>query len=327
MAQKKIAIIGLGNIAARHLKNIKTLYPDMQTIAVSSSGRKIVEPVENIDKVTTIEGLASENIDYAIVSSPATFHERHLSCLLKFKVPVFIEKPVAADIQGAEKIGEMAKWHNARISIGYCLRFMPALMYVKQCLEQQHIGNVLNVDVSVGQYLPGWRKSKDYKDSVSVSRFLGGGVLLELSHELDYLQWLFGELRYKFAILRNTSELDIEVEEIADLVLEAGKGIVCNVHLDFIQKQPQRHCSFIGSLGRIEWDLIENTIYLYKDGKKECIYAKPDWDRNEMYLDMLSDFILPAEKNNSLRPYLDESIKIVKLIETIKHQAVWGAKI
>lgn len=321
---KKIAIVGLGNIAGRHLRNIKALYPEMQTIAVSSSGRSIDGLIENADKVIDMASLLEERPDYAIICSPATFHARHASHLATLGIPLLIEKPIAADVAMAEQLQELARKSLPLVAVGYCLRFMPSAAVIKQLLEENAIGEIFNVMASVGQYLPDWRKGKDYRSSVSVSKALGGGVLLELSHELDYLQWLLGSLTYKYAELRNTSELALEVEEIADLVLATDKGAICYLHMDFLQKQPQRQCVLIGSQGRIEWNLLENSVYVYRNGKAECLYAEPQWDKNEMYLSMLKDFIEPEPERTSVRSSVSEAVGVVRLIDVIKNNAVWG---
>ena len=142
---------------------------------------------------------------------------------------------------------ELIKIHektHTPTAVGYCLRYMPSAIKMKELLDQKKIGNIYNAFVDIGQYLPDWRPSIKYRDSVSSKLILGGGALLELSHEIDYLQWLFGSLEVHYAQLRSSSELNLEVEELVDLVLISEIGTVCNVHLDFLQKKASRQHFF-----------------------------------------------------------------------------------
>ena len=144
-----------------------------------------------------------------------------------------------------------------------------------------------NVSVCAGQFLPDWRSLKNFKNSVSAKKNLGGGVLLELSHEIDYIQWLLGPVKVHYAKLRSSSELNLEVEEIADAVLVSNTGTICNMHLDFLQKKVTRTCSFIGEKGKLDWDLLTNTITLYTKYETVCLFDKPNWDSNDMYICLL----------------------------------------
>ena len=78
----------------------------------------------------------------------------------------------------------------------YNLRFLPSLQAYRERIQFGVIGKVLSVRCEIGQYLPSWRPGSDYRQAVSASRALGGGALLELSHEIDYLRWIFGEVAW-----------------------------------------------------------------------------------------------------------------------------------
>jgi len=197
---------------------------------------------------------------------------------------------------------------------------------MKELLGQNIIGNIYNAFVSVGQYLPDWRPSKDYKNSVSAKKSLGGGALLELSHEIDYIQWLLGSMEVQYAQLRSSSELNLEVEELADVVLVSDVGTVCNIHLDFLQKKASRTCSFIGEKGRLDWNLPSNTIKLHTREGGVCLFSEPDWDSNQMYLSLLTDFLdLVAGRENSSID-LEQATKTIELIESVKSCAIQGVK-
>ncbi|WP_434357276.1 Gfo/Idh/MocA family oxidoreductase [Parasalinivibrio latis] len=316
---QKVAVIGLGNIATRHRKNLKLLLPGVTVYAMSASGRIPEEMVSDCDVlVASVAELIFEQIDMVIVASPAPFHCRHAIPLIEAGVPVLIEKPVTTALQDAELIQEAAKKYMTPVAVGYCLRYLSSAIEVKRFIECGKLGQLYHASVEIGQYLPDWRPSKDYRDSVSASAHLGGGALLELSHELDYTQWLLGPLTLQHAVLRTSQELGLEVEDSADILVTACEGSVVNIHLDFLQRKAYRYCRFVGSSGALEWDLIQNEVTFKTKSGANVVYSNPGWDKNQMYLNMLKDFILMIDRKENQSVSVDEAKKTVSLIEKIK---------
>ena len=183
---QKIAVIGLGNITTRHRKNLKIIYPSAVIYAMSASGRVPIDSISNADViVSSLSEVINHKPDMAIVASPATFHARHAIPLIEAGIPVLIEKPLAAEESDAAAIIKAADKYKVPVVVGYCLRYLPSCTYVKNLLEERSIGKLYNAFVDIGQYLPDWRPNKDYRDSVSANSYLGGGALLELSHEIE----------------------------------------------------------------------------------------------------------------------------------------------
>ncbi len=322
---KTIAVIGLGNIAKRHRQNLKLIYPEATIIALSASGRSPSEKIEFADVLLTdLLSVIESKPELVIVASPAPLHEHHASEFIKRRIPVLIEKPIASEPQSSQRLLELTQEYSAQVMVGYCLRYLSSAIEMKQLLSQNFIGEIYNCTASVGQFLPDWRPNKHYTDSVSANESLGGGALLELSHELDYLHWLLGPLGLEYSQLRSTKELKLEVEEIADLVLTNQKGTVCSLHMDFIQKQPQRECTFIGSKGRLHWDLLANTITHHSSEGTQILCSEPEWDKNQMYLNMVTEFIANVQRGNNSTLSLEDANQTVKLIAQIKQEAVWG---
>ncbi|HGY9583145.1 Gfo/Idh/MocA family oxidoreductase [Vibrio harveyi] len=315
---KCVAVIGLGNIATRHRKNLKQLFPDSRLVAMSASGRIPQEAVSDCDVVVgEVNELITHKVELAVVASPAPFHAKHALPLIEANIPVLIEKPLSVSVADSELVQKTADKHGTPVVMGYCLRYLSSAIEFKKLLAQQTVGHIYNVNVEVGQYLPDWRPNKDYRSSVSANAELGGGVLLELSHELDYVQWLFGSLDVKHAILRSGDELSIDVEDCADIVAVCQSTVV-NIHLDFLQRKSFRKCRVIGSLGTLEWDLIRNEITLASAKGDELLYSEPDWDKNQMYLRMLTDFISKIEGREHSCIDVAEAKQSVELIQQIR---------
>ena len=165
--------------------------------------------------------------------------------------------------------------------------------------------------------MPNWRKNIDYRHSVSASKKLGGGVLLELSHELDYLRWLFGEVKNVYAKLTNSNTLKINVEDNAEIILETYSGITILVNLNFSTKSVSRKCILSGTKGLLEADLINNSLLFKKNNKKTKIQFFKK--RNDLkYEKQIKHFFECIERNKKPLVSFREGLKTLKLIEAIK---------
>lgn len=320
---KTVAVVGMGSIAKRHLANLRQLHPTARIYAVSASGNNTTLP-ENADAIVSLDELIACAPDYVIVASPAPYHADIAQKLLAHNIAVLIEKPLTHNAQTCVALQTFCQQQPATsIAVGYCLRFLPSAQVVKDYLDQGLLGTVYNAHANVGQFLPSWRVDKNYKDSVSASKALGGGALLELSHELDYLQWILGDLSLQHSWLRTTEELGLAVEDVANLVLLSAKNVYVFVHLDFIQKSTQRNCEFIGQHGRLVWDLLANTVTLYHAAGKDTLYAEPNYNKNGMYLDMLTAFENMSQGGVSSLATVTSATKLLQLIDEAKQLNKW----
>lgn len=318
----KVAVIGLGNIATRHRRNLKSLFPNVELLVMSASGRIPTEEISDSDGiVTSIEALIEANVELVIVASPAPFHAQHSIALIEAGIPTLIEKPVTTTCEDANAIKKAIDEHGTPVAVGYCLRYLPSAQKLKVLLDNKAIGTLYNAHIEIGQYLPDWRPSKDYRECVSANEKLGGGALFELSHELDYAQWLLGPLDLQHAILRSSDELDLQVEDMADILTLTESGAVASIHLDFLQRKAHRQCSFVGSEGRIDWDLILNQLTLTTAAETKVLYSEPEWDKNQMYLAMVTDFIQMIQQQPHNCITVNDASLTVDLISQIKQKA------
>jgi len=320
---RTLAVVGMGSIAKRHLTNLRALHPSAKIYAVSSSGHNTKLP-NNTDAVINLDELVACAPDYVVVASPAPYHADVAQKLLASNIAVLIEKPLTDSARTCLSLLDFCnKQSRNRVAVGYCLRFLPSAMVVKNYLDQGSLGAVYSVQAMVGQYLPKWRTDKNYKDSVSANRALGGGALLELSHELDYLSWMLGELSVQHSWLRVTDELGLEVEDVVDMVLLSEKNTHVSVHLDFIQKSTQRNCEFVGQHGRLQWDLLANSVRVYHARGVNTLYAEPDYNKDGMYVAMLTAFERQLQGEESSLATVASATKVVQIIDEAKQLNRW----
>jgi predicted dehydrogenase len=320
MAQKYL-VTSQGSIGRRHLANLRALRPDA-TIAVLRTKAQAGQPcLAGVDlQFYTLEEALAFRPDAAIVASPASVHLTLAEALVRAGIPVLIEKPLADSTEGVRAFAELARERQVRAGVGYNLRFLPSLVKARALVLDGSIGRVLSVRAEVGQYLPDWRPGSDYSESVSAQQKLGGGVLLELSHELDYLLWIFGAPDTVAAKGGRLGDLAIDVEDLVELCLEYEQPRrLVNVHLDFLQRAVHRSCRFIGTEGTLVWNALGDRIDLYRaaTGQWEQL-DYPLADRNQMYLDELTEFLGPDALDGSSLTSVAQGIDVLAVVDAAR---------
>lgn len=221
--------------------------------------------------VSSLDEAVAFRPDAVVVAGPATMHMDAALPFARAGVALLIEKPLSASPDGVPELLEAVAVAGGVLMVGYNLRHLPSLQTFRQAVLAGRVGHVLSVRAEVGQYLPSWRPTSDYRNSVSAARRLGGGVLLELSHEVDYLRWIFGPVDWVKAHASTQSALEIDVEDCAHLVLgfepdTEGRQVVGRVDLDFIRHDTVRGCIAIGESGTLRWNALSGTVDVFAAG-------------------------------------------------------------
>jgi len=323
-ALQSYLVVGSGSIARRHIANIKALFSQATVGCVSASGRELSLEEVGADIVyASIEEALSAEPMLAIIASPAPLHVDQAATFLRTGIPVLIEKPLSDSLESFARAGEVLLANSTKIEVAYNLRFMPSAIRLKALLDEQILGRIHSVSIEVGQYLPDWRPATDYRENVSARKELGGGVLLELSHELDYLTWLFGTFNSIYCVASNSGTLDVDVEDSAHAILSREDGLVASVHLDFLQRVPTRICKIVGESGTLVWNLLQNSILLgTANNSEDIIFSDPNYNRNDMYLEEISHFVKVAVGERMPQVSIYQALDTLRLIEALRHSSV-----
>ncbi len=259
----RVLIVGFGSIGKRHLRVIRQCNPEAD-IRILRHQPSADYPELSNGHFSDPDSALRFRPQLAVVASPAPFHIQIAERLISIGTHVLIEKPLSHDCIGVETLIKNAAQAGCILQVGYNLRFLPSLIKFRQIIQSDEIGTVLSVRCEAGQYLPSWRPGSDYRMGVSANKALGGGALLELSHELDYMRWIFGEATCINCYLGKHSALELNVEDIAHLTLlyqrKDRHGPIANVSLDLFRHDSTRTCTAIGELGTLRWNGVEGTI-------------------------------------------------------------------
>ena len=314
--KRKILICSLGSIGTYYLNLIKKKWPETRLSVLRSGkgGEKDEEIlVENVFKIK--EEAISWKPDMCIIASPASFHLSQSIFFANKNIPLLIEKPIGIPFQ-SQKAWESLVMFSEKIpiSIAYIFRSHPAAKFLKSQLNKNKIGKIIEAEIYCGSWLPSWRPNQDYKKSVSAIRNLGGGVLLELSHEIDLALWLFGELSIINAHMKNSGLLDIDVEDQAYLLLNDLNGAVIDLRLNFCTIRNRRMIRTKGTKGEIFWDIHEGILSIDNfDGEKEIINFK--YSKDDLFEIQLESFFNSLDSSENELCKVKEALSVLKIIE------------
>ena len=326
----KFLIIGCGSIGTRHLKNLKFI--SVGEIIAYRTRKKNVRKLEDARHVKTYTNLTealSQNPDAALITNPTSLHIQSAFDAAKHGCHLFIEKPVSDTLDGIEELIDIVHKRNLILLVGCNLRFHPCLQFVKKLLDEKRIGKVISARVQMGQYLPDWHPWEDYRTMYSAQQSLGGGIILDAIHELDYISWFLGDVTQVFSFSDKLSNLDIDTEDVAEILLRFKSGAISEVHLDYIQRYPSRSCEIIGEEGSIILDINKGTVEVYTAEKKEWeIFEQPkDYDINQTYIDEMLHFINCIEGKEEPIISITDGLEVLKIALAAKESAKSGKNI
>lgn len=321
----------MGSIGIRHYVNTKKLLPnaEIKILRSTKNNKKYKEEIN-------LQEAIKFNPNLVLINSPASKHFYYYKIFFKTNRAFFIEKPIDSSIKNIDF--KLIKKANKFLMVGYILRFNNILLSLKKIISQNKYGKVKLVDIKVGQYLPDWRKNKNYKFGVSAQKKLGGGVLLELSHELDYATWLFGYPKKITALIKKLSDLDINVEDTANIIMDYDDKMI-QISLDFLQKVAKMEMKIVFDNATIYVDLLKQNIKLFsKKFIKGKIISKQNFkNENQIYLKQMDYLFMRSFKNykakfkttSKIENYanLKSSIKLLRLIEKMRLSSKTGKTI
>jgi predicted dehydrogenase len=300
-----VLIIGLGSIAKKHIAALRSISLDFQIFALRSS-----IDADQFGDVVNIFDIDDESliIDFAIISNPTHLHYQFIKLLSNKEIPIFIEKPAVHNLHKVDELLDLVSEKHLTTYVACNLRFHPCLMFLKDKLNfERKIINELNV--YCGSYLPDWRSEKDFKKIYSANAAMGGGVHLDLFHELDYVTWLFGFPHSSHSITRSVSSLGIDAVDYANYILQY-ETFTASIVLNYYRRKPRREIDIVFEDTTWTVNLINNTI---KDDSGLLLFESKDFSVLETYKSQLVYFI-DCLKNN-LKPMnsIQESVPVLQI--------------
>ncbi|MEY7849465.1 Gfo/Idh/MocA family protein [Natrarchaeobius sp. A-rgal3] len=291
-------VVGGGSIGRRHIRNLQQIGVE---VAVLDRDPRVLDDVSSTFDVQTYSSYArvhsEQSPDFCLVATPNSSHVSVAMEAAEAGCHLFIEKPVSHKMNGVSELEALISERNLVSLVGCNFRFHPELKKVKELLEADAIGNVVAARIEGGSYLPQWVPKRDYRESYSAREDLGGGVILDYIHEINYARWFFGEFDTVSAIAGQRTHLDIETDDVASIQAITNSDITCQFHFDYVQRPYSRSCHIIGEQGTIRWSWSDESVQWYQVSDEEWrSYSRPDgWKVNDMYVKELKHFVTCVE--------------------------------
>ena len=327
----RLLIVGFGSIGALHARVIRRVVPDAKLAVLRHRSCGEMAGTGFNRCVTTIEEALAFKPQVAVIANPASHHIEVARRLADAGVHLLVEKPLSSSANGVSELIDLCEGRGVALMTGYNLRFWPSLQRFRALLHEERIGSVLSVRAEVGQFLPSWRPGSDYRRTVSAQAALGGGVLLELSHEIDYLRWIFGEVEWINAVHRKQSRLEIDVEDTAHVILGfaprmGAAPLVGVLSMDFIRHDTSRNCTAIGELGSLRWNALAGTVEVFEAGAShwESLFA-PRQESDDCYESEWRHFLACIADASSPSASGHDGLAVLRIIDAIRRSSESGS--
>lgn len=329
---RRILIVGYGSIAKRHLLIARTLFADADIRVLRHQVSSDVPENSNGCLYNLCDAIGFKP-NLAVIANPAPFHLEVAHALIDLGTDLLIEKPISSSLDAVQDFIELCNKKSILLQVGYNLRFLGSLIKYRDLIQQGIVGKVLSVRCEVGQYLPDWRPGIDYRKSVSALRELGGGALLELSHEIDYIRWIFGEIVWVKASMHQKSNLEINVEDLVHIIFESSPDfqnsqIVGAINLDFIRHDMTRSCVAIGESGSLRWNGLTGGIDIFEAhlGSWRSLVAPTD-ELTDTYKAEWTCFLEKISGRHLDNESAINSLHVMKIIDAIRKSNTMGGAI
>ena len=338
---KKVLFIGLGAIGQRHLRNLMalkgadveilayrvrnlphTISPELTILDDNLTGRYPIKVFKDLSLALNQQPTA------VFICNPTSLHIPPAIEAAKAGCHIFMEKPLSHSLEGIEELSAICKQKKLIFFVGYQLRFHPCYKLLKSLIQEKKAGALLSVRVEIGEYLPGTHKYEDYRQMYAAREDLGGGAVLSLIHEIDYLYDLFNMPTKVFAMGGKLSSLQVDTEDCVEALLEMNyqnKYLPVSLHMDFFQRPAVRRCVVIGEEGRITMDLAGLEVKIEKpDAKNNETHHFKDFQRNDLFVEELKSFLQCVEENTRPPVTLEEGLKSLRIALSIKQSLTTG---
>ncbi|MDD5006804.1 MAG: Gfo/Idh/MocA family oxidoreductase [Syntrophorhabdaceae bacterium] len=326
----KFLVIGYGSIGKRHAANVISM-GHQAVLLRHSKGNENKEGLKEYYRLEDVlEG--EKGIDGVIICSPTTKHLDDVKELIHHGIPFLLEKPPTHDLKSTSEMQEIIVSNKfTSYEMGFNLRYHPIIQFIKDFLP--NVGKIYATKIYVGYYLPYWRKGVDYRESTSAKKELGGGVHVELAHDIDYTLWLIGCPEKVVGYVNRVSDLEISTDDICSALMKYKDGSVVEIHLDYLSHKYLRGGQIIAENGTLEWKWNPaegNVSYFDKEssGSKEIFTVGPGYDFNTTYTDELKHFIdVINGREKSTVDIADavDTMKVIRAIEVSDREEKWIA--
>jgi predicted dehydrogenase len=312
-------VLGCGSIGSRHARNLIALGID---VTVADGDESAARALASSAGATAVSRDSAPLCELVVVATPSAHHVDDLTWALQRGADVFVEKPLAASLDELDRARAEARAHPDRIvMVGCNLRFSEGFTALEANLTA--VGRPVSLLVDYGWWLPAWRPASDYRTQYSAHRSMGGGIVLDAIHEIDYTLALAGPADEVAGVCTSSGVLDIDVEDVADISLRHRNGAQSNIHLDYLRRTYSRSCTVIGSDAQITWDVPRGVVELVAEAGAEPrpLAMSVDSDPNTQYVEEMRHLLASITSRSPTRNDVERAAATLEIALTARDGA------
>ena len=306
MEKLKVCFTGIGSIANRHIKNLRTIAEKRKILLTIDAYRRTFSHVEGVDSIYTDLSDIPDDYDVIFITNPTDMHIKTLRDFHGKGKNFFIEKPVVSLSQIQEARNFMLR-EDSVYYVACPLRYSAVIQHIK---NNVNLDDVISVRSISSSYLPNWRVGQDYRKSYSAHKTMGGGVSVDLIHEWDYLTYLFGWPQNVHSFIGKKSQLEIDSDDYAIYIAEYEK-LVVELHLDYFGRQTIREIQLFTNTDTIRGDIAGNCVY-YMNSQEVFDFRE---ERNDYQKRELETFIDMIQDHETMVNGFNHGIKVLELTQ------------
>jgi predicted dehydrogenase len=318
-----VLVIGTGSVGKRHAANLASLGcrisgvdPRPDRLAELSARVPLAGGFATVD-----DALLHGGFDAAVVASPPAAHVEQASACLRQGLPILLEKPVAPDLASALTLDALATRAAVPVLLGYTFRWWDPVRRLKTCLDEKRAGRVLRVSMIMAAHLADWHPWERYQDFFMARAALGGGALLDESHFLDLMLWLFEWPTDLSATVERLSPLEIDTDDNVDVSLALPSGSRVAIHLDLYSRPHERSITVYGDAGTIEWNNEANHVRVFESARGTWDATPFTCERNDMFVAEARHFLGMIQGAEAPLCTLADGCRVLQLVEAIRDSA------
>lgn len=327
----KFLIAGYGSIGRRHMRNLLSLGERDILLYRSKHSTLPEDEIAGFPVETNLEAALAHRPDAVIISNPTALHLDVAIPAAEAGCTILIEKPIAESWARIAAFESAVARGKARVLVGFQFRFHPTLRRAAQFLAEGAIGQPVAARAHWGEYLPNWHPWEDYRKSYAARPDLGGGVILTLSHPLDYLRMLLGEVGALWAFTTTRGGLDLPVEDTAEIGLRfnprnGAAGPVASIHLDYLQQPVEHTLEIVGTAGTLRWNNADGSLSLFRAGGQDWQVEMPPegFERNWLFMDEMRNFLAVARGEAEPACSLEDGLRALEIALAARESAADG---
>lgn len=323
----KFLIAGLGSIGRRHMRNLIALG---EKDIVLLRTRKATLPDDELAgypvEADIHEALKKHKPDAVIVANPTSLHLDVAIPAAEAGCAILLEKPVSDSLDRLDILQKAAEKSGSKILVGFQFRYHPTLNKARELIQSGALGKILTAHAHWGEYLPQWHPWEDYRQSYAARADLGGGVIVTLTHPLDYLRFLLGDVESLWSFNGHLSPLELDVEDAAEIGLKFSSGAVGGVHVNYFQRPPVHRLEIVGTGGTLRWDNADGVLHFLRmpavfgswdanpPADVEERYPLPDgFERNQLFAAQMRHFVETARGESDPLCTLADGVQALRL--------------